>query len=59
VLGVLFSLYFMVLQLGYIRSLCIYCFASAVLIVLLAVAAISHFKSARVSTAANKIGGAM
>jgi uncharacterized membrane protein len=59
VLGVLFSLYFMVLQLGYIRSFCIYCLVSAVITVLLGVAAISHFKSARVSSAANKIGGAM
>jgi uncharacterized membrane protein len=46
VLGVLFSLYFMVLQLGYIRALCIYCLVSAVSTVLLTIAAVSHFKSA-------------
>jgi uncharacterized membrane protein len=46
VLGVLFSLYFIVLQLGYIRALCIYCLVSAVSTVLLTVAAVSHLKSA-------------
>jgi uncharacterized membrane protein len=44
-LGVLFSLYFMVLQLGYIRAFCIYCLISAVTTVLLAVAAVAHLKS--------------
>src|SRR6266540_4134772 len=39
-LGVLFSLYFMVLQFGYIHAFCIYCLISAVTTVLLAVAAV-------------------
>src|SRR5271166_2791375 len=41
-LGVLFSLYFMVLQLGFISAFCIYCLVSAVTTVLLAVAAVAH-----------------
>jgi uncharacterized membrane protein len=45
-LGVLFSLYFMVLQLSYIRAFCIYCLVSAVSTVLLTVAAVWHLKSA-------------
>ena len=45
-LGVLFSLYFMVLQLGYIRAFCIYCLVSAVSTLLLTVAAVSHLKPA-------------
>jgi uncharacterized membrane protein len=46
-LGVLFSLYFMSLQLGYIRAFCIYCLVSALMTALLAVAAFAHLKSAR------------
>jgi uncharacterized membrane protein len=42
VLGVAFSLYFVVLQVGYIRAFCVYCLISAVTTVLLAIAAISH-----------------
>ena len=45
-LGVLFSLYFMVLQLSDIRAFCIYCLVSAVSTVLLTVAAVWHLKSA-------------
>lgn len=45
-LGVLFSLYFMVLQLRYIRAFCIYCLVSAVSTLLLTVAAVSHLKPA-------------
>jgi uncharacterized membrane protein len=45
-LGVLFSLYFMVLQLGYIRAFCIYCLVSGLMTVLLTVAAVMHLKSA-------------
>ena len=45
-LGVLFSLYFMVLQLGFIRAFCIYCLVSAVSTLLLTVAAVSHLKPA-------------
>jgi uncharacterized membrane protein len=47
VLGVLFSIYFMILQLGFIHAFCIYCLVSAVTTVLLAVAAISHWKATR------------
>ena len=43
--GVLFSLYFMVLQLGFIRAFCIYCLVSAVTTVLLAIAAIVHARA--------------
>lgn len=46
--GVLFSLYFMVLQVGYIRAFCVYCLVSAVTTVLLAVAALWHFRATRV-----------
>jgi uncharacterized membrane protein len=46
-LGVAFSLYFMVLQIGYIRAFCIYCLISAVTTVLLTVSAIAHFKVTR------------
>ena len=48
-LGVLFSIYFMVLQLGFIRASCIYCLVSAVTTVLLAVAAVAHWKVTGVS----------
>ena len=42
VLGVAFSLYFIVLQVGYIRAFCVYCLISAVTTVLLVVAAVVH-----------------
>jgi uncharacterized membrane protein len=42
-LGVAFSAYFMVLQIGYIRAFCVYCLISAMTTVLLAVSAITHF----------------
>ena len=45
-LGVLLSLYFMVLQVGYIRAFCIYCLVSAASTVLLTVAAVWHLKAA-------------
>src|SRR5271165_7188543 len=51
-LGVLFSIYFMVLQLGFIRAFCIYCLVSAVTTVLLAVAAVAHWKATRVPAVA-------
>jgi uncharacterized membrane protein len=44
-LGVLFSLYFMVVQLAFIRAFCIYCLVSSVTTVLLAVVARSHLKA--------------
>ena len=43
-LGVLFSAYFMFLQLAYIHAFCIYCLVSAVTTVLLAVTAVWHLK---------------
>ena len=46
-LGVLFMLYFMVLQFRYIQAFCIYCFISAVTTVLLTVTAVSHLKASR------------
>ena len=53
-LGVLFSLYFMALQVGYIRAFCIYCLVSAVSTVLLTVAAVWHLKSAPIARGATK-----
>ena len=47
VLGVAFSLYFMVLQAGFIRAFCVYCLVSAVTTVLLAVAAVVHWRTTR------------
>jgi uncharacterized membrane protein len=43
-LGVAFSVYFMVLQIGYIRAFCVYCLVSALTTVLLAIAAIVHLR---------------
>jgi len=48
-LGVAFSLYFMVLQVSYIRSFCIYCLVSAVTTVLLAGTALAHWRATRPS----------
>jgi uncharacterized membrane protein len=45
-LGVGFSIYFMVLQIGFIGAFCIYCLISAVTTVLLLAAAISHCRAA-------------
>jgi uncharacterized membrane protein len=47
-LGVSFSLYFMVLQFGYIHAFCIYCLISAVTTVLLTVTAVAHSMLTRV-----------
>jgi uncharacterized membrane protein len=44
-LGVAFSAYFMILQIGYIRAFCVYCLGSALTTVLLAVSAITHFRA--------------
>jgi uncharacterized membrane protein len=44
-LGVAFSLYFMVLQAGFIRAFCVYCLVSAVTTVLLAVTAVVHWRT--------------
>jgi uncharacterized membrane protein len=45
--GVLFSAYFMYLQLAYIHAFCIYCLVSAVTTVLLTMAAAWHWKLSR------------
>lgn len=47
-LGVAFSAYFMMLQLGYIRAFCVYCLVSAATTVLLACVAILHFRATRI-----------
>jgi uncharacterized membrane protein len=44
-LGVLFSAYFMVLQVAYIHAFCIYCLVSAITTILLTVAAAWHVKA--------------
>lgn len=45
--GVLFSLYFMALQIAFIHAFCIYCLVSAVTTLLLAAAALAHAKATR------------
>jgi uncharacterized membrane protein len=47
-LGVAFSLYFMVLQIAFIRAFCIYCLVSAATTVLLAVTAVWHWRMTRI-----------
>ena len=44
-LGVLFSAYFMVVQIAYIHAFCIYCLVSAITTILLTVAAAWHLKA--------------
>ena len=46
-LGILFSLYFMVLQIGTIQAFCIYCAVSALTTVLLTMTAAAHFRARR------------
>jgi uncharacterized membrane protein len=46
-IGVLFSLYFMVLQIAFIHAFCIYCVVSAVTTLLLAAAALAHARATR------------
>jgi uncharacterized membrane protein len=46
--GVLFSLYFAVLQIAFIQAFCIYCLVSAGTTLLLAAAALAHGKATRV-----------
>ena len=48
-LGVCFSIYFMYLQIAFIHAFCIYCLVSAVMTLLLFIAAISHFRATRSS----------
>ena len=43
-IGVCFSIYSMYLQLTFIHAFCIYCFISAVIKLLLLIAAVSHFR---------------
>jgi uncharacterized membrane protein len=45
--GVLFSLYFMVLEIAFIHAFCIYCLVSAVTTLLLAAAALAHAGATR------------
>ena len=45
VIGVLFSIYFVYLDLAFIRAFCIYCLISAILTVLLLIYAIAHFRA--------------
>lgn len=44
-MGVCSSAYYMYLQLNFIRALCVYCILSAILTVLLFIAAIWHFRA--------------
>ena len=46
-LGLLFSLYFMGLQFGYIHAFCIYCLISAVTTLLLSMTAVTHLTVTR------------
>ena len=53
-LGVAFSLYFVVLQVSFIRALCIYCLVSAATTVLLTVTAIWHCRKTHSSSGAHE-----
>jgi uncharacterized membrane protein len=55
-LGVAFSAYFLVLQLGFIRAFCIYCLLSALTTVLLTVTAVSHLNAAGMAPAGDGVG---
>ena len=46
--GVAFSIYFMYIQVTFIHAFCIYCLVSAVLTLLLLVAALWHFRATRI-----------
>jgi len=55
-MGVSFSIYFMYVQVTFIHASCVYCLISAVLTLLLLIAALWHFRSTRIdSTTAVKI----
>jgi uncharacterized membrane protein len=45
--GVLFSMYFMYVQVTFIHAFCIYCLISAILTLLLLIAAFEHFRATR------------
>ena len=47
-MGVSFSIYFMYIQLTFIHAFCIYCLVSAVLTLLLLIAALWHFRATRI-----------
>jgi len=49
-MGVASSIYFIYLQLGFIRAVCIYCIFSAVTTLLLLIAALWHFRATQKST---------
>jgi uncharacterized membrane protein len=46
-IGVSFSIYFMYIQVNFIHAFCIYCLISAVLTLLLFIAAVWHFRATR------------
>jgi uncharacterized membrane protein len=48
-LGASFSIYFMYLQIEFIHAFCIYCLVSAIMTLLLLIAAFSHFRATLVS----------
>ncbi len=48
-MGVLSSIYFMYIQLNFIHAVCIYCLFSAVMTLLLLLAALVHFKATRMT----------
>jgi uncharacterized membrane protein len=52
-MGLLFSLYFIVLQVVFIRAFCIYCLVSAVTTLLLSAAAVVHLNTACASATAS------
>ncbi len=49
--GVAFSVYFMVLQIAFIRAFCVYCLVSAVTTILLTAAAVAHLRARRILSA--------
>jgi uncharacterized membrane protein len=48
VIGVSYSIYGLYLQLGAIRAVCVYCFISAIMTVLLFIVALGHFRVRRI-----------
>ncbi len=47
-IGVSFSIYFLYLDFAFIHAFCIYCTVSAVLTLLLLIAAVAHFRATRI-----------
>lgn len=56
-LGIAFSAYFMVLQIGFIRAFCIYCLVSAVTTILLLVTAVRHARATLCCSAGERCCG--